>query len=141
MTTEALLTLILAHKWIAASAILIGAIVRLAKTDTVLPVDIPAKWRPLLAVALGQLSAVLEHLAAGVPWGTAVVDGVIASIVAILGHEWIVERLLGDRAIPIPGLTKKSKAPTRRRDAVDPDAIAPNAPTPTEETKKDGGPS
>ena len=110
MTTEALLTLVLAHKWIAVSAVVIGAIVRLSKEDTIVPIDVPAKWRPLLAIALGQISAVLEHLAAGAPWGAAIVDGILASVVAILGHEWIVERLLGDRAMPIPGLTRAAKA-------------------------------
>jgi hypothetical protein len=130
MTVEALLALILAHKWIAASSILIGAIVRLVKSDTILPVDVPAKWRPLLAIVLGQVAAVLEHLAAGASWGTAVANGVIASVIAILGHEWIVERLLGDRAMPIPGLTRKSPAPASRWDAVDPDAPTPNVDVP-----------
>lgn len=141
MTTEALLALVLAHKWIAVSAIVIGVLVRLAKEDvTTIPVVVPAKWRPLLAVVLGQLSAVLEHLAAGAPWGTAVVDGVIASVIAILGHEWIVERLLGDREIPIPGLTKKPRtkpAPELETKAAPPE---PTSTTP-EETKKEGDPS
>lgn len=107
MTVEAVLTLVMAHRWVALTAVAIGALVRLTKEDTVVPIDVPARWRPLLAFALGQASAVLEHLAAGAPWGAAVVDGLAASVLAILGHEWIVERLLGDRAMPIPGLTRR----------------------------------
>ena len=110
MTVEAILALVLAHKWIVLASVAIGAVVRLLKSDTVLPVDVPAQWRPLLALALGQISAVLEHVAAGAPWGTAIAGGLAASVIAILGHEWIVERLLGDRAMPIPGLTKKPSA-------------------------------
>lgn len=110
MTVEALVALVMAHKWVALTVVAIGALVRLTKEDTVVPIDVPARWRPLLAFFLGQASAVLEHLAAGAPWGAAVVDGLAASVLAILGHEWIVERLLGDRAMPIPGLTRRARA-------------------------------
>lgn len=110
MTFDSLLALALAHKWVAVASVVIGALVRLAKSDTVLPIDVPAKWRPLFAMGLGVVSGVLEHVAAGTSWRDAVLGGVVSAVLAILGHEWVVERLLGDRAMPIPGLTRRSSA-------------------------------
>lgn len=65
-----LLALLLAHKWLAGGVVLVGFVARLFKDDTKFPVNIPARWQPVLVVALWQLYAVLvqvQSVAAGTP--------------------------------------------------------------------------
>ena len=88
---HALGELLLAHKWIAAAAIVIGALVRLTKSDTPLPWSVPARWRPILALGLGLLAGVLQAVASGAPFAPALLDGTLAAVVAMLGHVFGVE--------------------------------------------------
>lgn len=61
-------------------------LVRLLKSDA-FPVDISPRLRPLLALVLGQLSAVLLAVVGGMSWRGAVVSGLIATALAIAGQE------------------------------------------------------
>lgn len=61
-------------------------LVRLLKSDA-FPVDIPPRFRPLLALVLGQVSAVLLAVVGGMSWRGAVVSGLIATALAIAGQE------------------------------------------------------
>ena len=117
MDIDQIIALAAAHKWAAAAALVIGFVVRLTKTDTKVPIDVPAKWRAPLALVLGQVSGVLEHVAASTAWKAALLGGLASTVVAILGHEWIVERFLkpflgkfgGD--LPVPMLMKPAETP------------------------------
>lgn len=88
--------------WIGLSALVIGLLVRLLKSDTPLPFSIPAKWRPVAAIALGLLSGVLHALSTGTPWRDALVGGLSAGMVAIVGHDVGIESIRGGVELGAP---------------------------------------
>jgi len=96
---ETIITLIMSHQWLALSVVLIGVTVRLLKTERAQRwlVAIPPRYRPLLAVGLGIVSGILEAIAAGTPWIEALLRGLLAAVVAMAGHDVIIEGLLGGR--------------------------------------------
>ena len=96
MDTQALLDLAMQHKWVAFSALLIGFIVRLFKSDTPLP-TIPPAWRPWFALGLGVASGVLDKVVSGTPWQPAILGGLLAAMAAIVGHETVVESVRNGR--------------------------------------------
>ena len=117
---ETLWRALFSHRWWFVAALVVGALVRASKEDTILPVDVPRRYRALLALCLGQASGVLEHLLAGASWRDAALGGLVSALVAVLGHEWVVERLLagplrgGD--VPLPSALMR-RLPLRRDDA------------------------
>lgn len=88
--------------WIGFSALAIGLLVRLLKSDTPLPFTVPAKWRPVLALVLGLLSGVLHALSTGVPWRDALLGGLSAGVAAIVGHDVGIESLRGGVEVGAP---------------------------------------
>jgi hypothetical protein len=74
------------------SVVLIWFGVRLSKDDTWFP-DIPAKWRPTLALLLGAASAGLNKIVPGMTWKQAVATGLVAALVAIFAHDTLIEGL------------------------------------------------
>lgn len=99
------------RKWLAASVIIVGAIVRLLKSDTKIPIDVPPIWRLRLAFVLSIASAVLQHIVAGVPWRVAAIDGVLTLAFAVLLHNVVVDNLRGGREFVVPFLTRPGVAP------------------------------
>lgn len=95
------IALVSAHKWVALCALLIGFIVRLLKSDTTLPVTVPAKWRPWIAMGLGLVGGILEHVANGTAWGEAVTAGLLAGALPILGHQLGIESLRDGKELPV----------------------------------------
>src|SRR5574338_298624 len=102
MQPDQLIALVIAHKWIAVAAVLIGAIVRALKQDTPIPITIVAKYRPWLALGLGQVSGVLQALSTGTPWKEALVGGLVSSVVAILGHDLVIESMRNGKELGAP---------------------------------------
>jgi hypothetical protein len=98
---EAFIALLLAHKWLAASAVVIGLVVRLAKAGKLGKrfAEIPPHYRPVLAVALGALSAAAEVLAADGEPAEAIVKGIAAAAFAVLGHDVFIEAARGGREL------------------------------------------
>lgn len=90
---------------LALSSLVIGALVRLVKSDSRLPVDIPARWRPLVAALLGVVAGVLDLLAEGEPLRAAVV-AVLAPSLSALGHGVIIESLRGGREVGLGPLAR-----------------------------------
>lgn len=78
--------------WIPIAALIIGAVVRLLKSDTPLP-TVPPKWRPVLALVLGLVAGVLTKVASGIDWQTALEGGLGAASIAIFGHDFVVAGL------------------------------------------------
>lgn len=97
----ALIELLNAHKWVALAALVIGAVVRLLKSDTPIPIDIPSRWRPVVALGLGVVSGVLEALATGKPWLEAVIGGFVSAFAAMSGHAVLVDALRGGRDVGV----------------------------------------
>lgn len=92
--------------WVAIAAIVVGALVRLAKTDALgdllakfgLPA-IPKKALPWIALALGCASSILDVKLQGTDWPTAVMKGLLAGIGAVAGHQLVIESILDGKEI------------------------------------------
>lgn len=101
MDVDGLIELLRQHSWVAAASVVVGGLVRASKSGLLgdlpllgpLVARIPPKKRPYLALALGQLSALLEAVTKGTSWREAVLHGLVASAVAIMGHDLGVEAL------------------------------------------------
>ena len=63
------------RQWMPLAILLIGYLVRLTSSASTFPVNIPARWRPLVVLALGQLYAVLVAVSGGLSWGAAALHG------------------------------------------------------------------
>lgn len=98
MDLTAIATLIEQHKWVALSALVIGAIVRLLKSDTPLP-TVPSAWRPWLALGLGCISGALDAIVNGTAWTAALVGGLVAALTAIAGHDALIASARGGREL------------------------------------------
>lgn len=106
MLPSDLITLALDHQWLALSAVVLGGVVRVLKSDTKLPITVPAEWRPWFAFGLGQVAALLQFVVNGVGWKEALTTAIGAPLVAIVGHWLGVEVLRGGKEVPLPGLTR-----------------------------------
>lgn len=89
------------YKWWALATLVIGLIVRLLKDDTKLP-TFPAKWRSLLAIFLGIVAGVIDKIASGTSYKHAMLGGLIASFVSIVGHDVFIEGIRNGKEIPLP---------------------------------------
>lgn len=91
-----LLTFLKAHWFVLAAAALIGATIRLLKADTVFPVTVRNKrlYAPI-AIALGLLAGVVDHLYYGTPWKMALLRGLFAGFLPVVGHDVVVKGILG----------------------------------------------
>lgn len=121
-----LVAIALNHQWLLFTAALIGLVVRLLKLPHIPPPldQLPAKARPLIALALGFVAAGLQHVAAGVPWRQALAEGLVAALAAICGHDIVIEWLRGGRELGAPS------APVQAQPATEPVVVPEAAPTP-----------
>lgn len=115
-TIAALVAFILAHKWLAAAAVVIFFVVRLFKADVPLPLvaKIPSKLRTLLAVVLGFVGMGIQAVVTGVPWQQALAENLIGALLAILAHDGVIEYLRGGRELfAKPVAPPKADAPPK----------------------------
>jgi len=84
------------HWFVLLAAVLIGATIRLLKSDTVFPVTVKNKrlYAPI-ALLLGLVVGVLDHLYYGTPWRIALVRGLFAGFLPVVGHDVVVKGALG----------------------------------------------
>lgn len=73
-------------EYAAVAALVVWALVALVKRPDI-PIPLPPRARPLLALGLGQVYAVLEAVVGGMPWGAAIVRGLVVAAGAIAAHE------------------------------------------------------
>lgn len=113
MDPQELLQQIIARKWVAVAAIVIGIIVRLLKSDTKIPIDIPPRLRPWLAIGLGAAAGALDKLTNvdKVTWTTALLEGVTAAVVAIVSHTLVIQSARDGKELNVPGLIKENTPP------------------------------
>lgn len=143
MNPQELLEQIYARKWVAVAAIIIGLIVRLLKSDTKIPIDIPPRLRAPLAIALGAAAGALDKLGnmQGVTWTTALLEGVTAAVIAIVSHTLVINSARDGKELPIPGLIKEGEPPGPGKPPTIPPA-SPDLPvvvnTPTAQDKERG---
>ncbi len=103
--------LLRAHAWVPVSAIIIGLVVRLLKSDTKIPIDIPGRYRTPLVYVLALLAGVLEKVATGSAWLPALVNGALAGLFAQQGHLLVIDSLRSGKELAIPGLIVPGAAP------------------------------
>jgi len=110
MDPQQLIQFIIDQKWWAAVALVIGFVVRLIKSDTKLPINIPPQYRIWLAMGLGVVAGVCNKIASGTSWKDSLVWGLSAAIAAVLAHEGLIESARGGKELSIPGLMIKPPA-------------------------------
>ncbi len=108
-----LVALAMGHKWIALAAVGIGLVVRLLKSDTKIPIDIPPRLRAPLALALGAASGAIDKLveAGSTTWTAAITSGVLAAVLAMISHTTVIGSMRGGKELDIPGLIKTNTPP------------------------------
>src|SRR5262245_24098450 len=82
------------HPWTAIAGAAIWLVIRLLKSDAI-PINVPARWRPVLALVLGIASGVAEGLTQGRDWQEALLAAATAAFGAIGFQETAVKGLLG----------------------------------------------
>ena len=93
---------LIAHQWLIAGALIAGALVALMKQGWAsqwLAAKLPAAALPYVALALGVLSVGSADILAGKTWQQALFDGLSAGVLAVFGHETIVEGIRGGKEI------------------------------------------
>jgi hypothetical protein len=68
----------------------IALAIKLLKHDNAFPLSIPEKWKqwkPWLAVALGIVGGILDHVINGAAWKAAIVSGLVAGMAPVVAHE------------------------------------------------------
>jgi hypothetical protein len=129
MDTQSLVGLLVTHQYALFAALVVGALVRLAKSDTKLPVDVPPQWRKALALALALVAAALEKYALHADWKKALFDGALAWFAAEWGHHLVVDRLRGGKELPIPGLMIPGEKPGPGKPTTIPPDVPPSGPS------------
>lgn len=116
--------LIVAHKWVPLAALIIGLVVRLLKSDTKIPITIPPRARIWTVFVLGVAAGILERITSGTPWKQALLEGVLAAALAIIGHNALIDSLRGGKELVIPGLIVPGAPPSPGK----PPSIPPGKP-------------
>jgi len=114
---DAVISLVRDQRWLALAALVIGLVVRLLKSDGPIPWNLPARFRPWLAVGLGIVASCVDKVATGTPWRASIAAGLVAAFAAISGHQLLVESLRGGREIgeSKPAFAKRSNPPPPMR--------------------------
>jgi hypothetical protein len=111
MDFSQLLALLAERKWIPLSALVVWMVVRLLKSDTKIPVDIPPRWRPVLAVVLGVAASSLDKIAEGGDWRKVAPEGLAVGVIAILVQVFGVDVLRGGKDVAVPKALSKYPPP------------------------------
>lgn len=91
------------HAWVPLAALVIHVVVRMSKSDSWPPwFTITPRARAWLALGLGIFSGVLDAVVNGVSWQSAIVGGIISALIAIGGHDLVVESLRKGRDFGVP---------------------------------------
>lgn len=96
-------------KWWVFSALIVGLLVRLLKAKPALAEKFPPRVRPWLAVGLGIASGMLNKVVEGTPWKSALLFGASSGAAAVLGHEFLIESILGGREIGVKTIPEPGK--------------------------------
>lgn len=93
---------IIARKWIVVAAILVGGLVALMKQGWLgawIARKLPPVALPYLAVVLGALGFSATEIVQGKPFGQAIVEGIASGMLAVFGHQTLIEGLRGGKEL------------------------------------------
>lgn len=100
-TISFLLAAISEHKWLGVAVIVLGMVVRLLKSDTKLPINIPQRWLPLATIVLGQAYSVCQMIASGMAWKPAVMQGLKVSLLTMGLFDVVVKAVFNGKDLPV----------------------------------------
>jgi hypothetical protein len=130
MDVESMLAgLVESRQWPMVAAALIWLVVRALKSERI-PLDVPARARPWVALGLGVIAGACESVLLGVPMFDALLAGLGAGLAASGLHESLVESLRHGReplSIPPPALVDAPRE-SRRPPPGDGPPSGPKAP-------------
>lgn len=109
MNIQPFVDAVFAHQWVLFGALVIGLFVALVKQGqlgTWLQAKMPPRFIPFFAPCIGALGLTSSEVIAGKPWQGAVVDGINAGILAVFGHQLIIEGMRNGKELV------KDKAPS-----------------------------
>lgn len=130
------------HWFVLVAAIAIGAFIRLLKADTVFPFTIHNKrWYAPLSIALGLVAAVVDHILFSTVWKMAILRGLFAGFLPVIGHDVVVKSALsavltkaGFKDIPVGRLLsiddEKEAAARAQAEKAEGEEAKPEDPTP-----------
>lgn len=105
MNLTALLAALHGNQWVLAGAIVVGGVVALLKQGWAgawVAKKLPPAALPYFAVGLGAVGLSTTEVIAGKPLWPAVIDGVQAGILAVFGHETVIEGMRsGKEIVPV----------------------------------------
>lgn len=96
---QQLSTLFTGHQWLGIAIVVVGWLVSLTSDTSKLPLNIPDRFKPLIALLFGQLYAVLEAIQSGEDWKTAVAHGIVAALSAT-GFSTIIVNTIFNGTLP-----------------------------------------
>jgi hypothetical protein len=68
------------HKWMPLAILVIGYLVTLTSDTSKFPVNIPDKWKPVVAIVLGEVYSTLIAISDGTNWKAAVWHGLVTAM-------------------------------------------------------------
>ena len=101
MDLESLLAAVKSHAWPIVAAVVIGGLVRMVKSDAI-PINVPARWRPVLALGLGLASGACDAIIRGTSWQEALGMGLLSSFVAMGGHDVLIHAMRDGEEVSAP---------------------------------------
>lgn len=110
-----LLEFLSSRQWPMVAALVIWVIVRALKSERI-PIDVPARWRPWLALGLGIAAGASESFIAGAPLLEALIGGLGAAGGAIAIQEALVESARHGReplSVPPPAYVEQPRESRR----------------------------
>jgi hypothetical protein len=102
MNLNAILAAVAGKQWVLVGALFVGGVVALSKQGwlgSYIAKKLPPAALPYFAVALGAVGLSATEIVAGMPIGPAIIDGIQAGILAVFGHETVVEGARGGKEI------------------------------------------
>jgi len=124
-----LYALLAAHQYALFAALVVGGLVRLLKSDTKIPIDVPPRARKIVALSLALLAAVVEKYAVNTDWKRALFDGAVAWFCAEWGHYLFIDQLRSGKELPIPGLMVPGEKPGPGKPTTIPPDSPPSGPS------------
>jgi hypothetical protein len=121
------------HAWILFIALLVGALLALIKQGWLgawLKAKIPSRYIPLYALALSELGLMSADIIGGKTWQQALQDGFAAAMLAVFGHETLIEMVRNGKEI-VPAYKATPSTPSTPKNDSNANTLPP-ANTPPE---------
>lgn len=74
------LALATSHQWLPLAILVVGLLVSWTRDTSKFPINIPARFQPLVALVLGTIYAVLQAVSSGTAWHTAIENGLLMAM-------------------------------------------------------------